>query len=363
MPTLTSSDIVDFVAGTLAHLGPPKFQQIAQNLQEYEVMGKWLKKDRVVFEDGNGIQRNLMSKLSNQAAHVGLLDKDTYDIPDLMDQLNVPWRHAQSKWGFVYQTDILMNRGRSLVFNVIEPRRADALISLAEELEAKAWAAPTASNKTDPYGVPYWIVYNATDGFTGGTPSDHTTVGGVSLTDSPNFKNYSATYTNVTKADLIKTMRTGHRKIGWKSPISMEDYRSGKGQRLQLYTNESRIAALEDIGEAQNENLGRDIASVQGASNSNPDIGQVDMQLVFRRHPIFWVPQLDDTSVFTACSNPVYMIDHSTFFPYVLKGDYLREGEPTPVPNQHNVFRVFVDLSYNYLNIDRRRNAVFATGA
>ena len=356
-----AGDIQDFVAGTLKDLGPLNFQQIAQNLQEYPVLSKWLKKDKVIIESGNGVQRNLMSKLSNQASHVGLLDTDTYDIPDLMVQMSVPWRHAQSKWGFIYQSDILMNRGRAAVFNVVEPRRADALISLAEELEAKAWSAPAVADTTLPYGVPYWIVYNATTGFNGGLPSDHTTVAGVSLTDHPNFKNYTAQYTNVSKADLLKKMRTGMRKIGWKSPVSMQDYRKGKGQRMQLYTNEATVASFEDIGEAQNENLGRDLAPAQAGKGN--DVGEVDMQLVFRRHPIIWVPQLDDTSVYTGPSAPVYCIDHSVFYPVCLKGDFLRESEAKEVPNQHNLYRIFVDLSYQYMCIDRRRCALFATGA
>mgnify|MGYP003115127340 CR=1 FL=1 len=352
-----AADINDFVKGTLAHLGPLKFQQIAQNLQSHPVMSKWLAKEKVVFDNGNGIQRNLMSKLSNQAAHVGLLDTDTYDIPDLMVQLNVPWRHAQSKWGFVYQTDILMNRGDAAVFNVIEPRRADALISLSEELEQKAWDAPADGNdNTVPYGVPYWVVTNANTGFNGGTAFGDT-VAGVNLATHSNFKNYTAQYANVSKSDLLKKMRTGTRQTGWMSPISIDDYRSGAGQKLQFYTNESVVADLEDIGESQNENLGRDLAPA-GISG----IGQVDMQLVFRRHPIFWVPQLDKAT-FDQANNPVYAIDHSTFYPVCLKGDFLRESEAKEVPNQHNLYRIFVDLSYNYLCIDRRRNAVYDTAS
>jgi hypothetical protein len=351
-----AADINDFVKGTLAHLGPLKFQQIAQTLQSHPVMSKWLAKEKVVFDNGNGIQRNLMSKLSNQAAHVGLLDTDTYDIPDLMVQLNVPWRHAQSKWGFVYQTDILMNRGDAAVFNVIEPRRADALISLSEELEQKAWDAPTgASDNTVPYGVPYWVVINAATGFNGGAAFG-TTVAGVDLDTHGNFKNYTDQYANVSKSDLLKKMRTGTRKTGWMSPISIDDYRSGAGQKLQFYTGESVVADLEDIGESQNENLGRDLAPA-GISG----IGQVDMQLVFRRHPIFWVPQLDQSTFDHNAKNPIYAIDHSTFYPVCLKGDFLRESEAKEVPNQHNLYRIFVDLSYNYLCIDRRRNAVYAT--
>ncbi len=360
MAALTADDIVDLVAGTLRDLGPNKFSQIAQDLQHYEVMGKWLKKDKIVFDDGRGIQRNLMSRLSNQAAHVGLTDTDSADIPDLMDQLNIPWRHAQTKWAFIYQTDILMNRGKSLIFNVIKPRRADAMISLAKELEAKAWSIPAVDNKTEPYGVPYWIVYNATTGFTGGYPGSHTTIAGVDLTDSPNFKNYSANYAAVTKADLIKKMRTGHRKLGWMSPVTIEDYRGSQGQKLRIYTDEATVTKFEDLGEAQNENLGRDLASMQAGGRSG-DVKEMDGQITFRKIPIVWIPQLDDTAVYTAATSPVYMIDHSTFYPVCLKGDYLREQKPEKAPNQHNVFRVFVDLSYNYLCVDRRRNAIFAT--
>lgn len=357
MATL-SGDIADFVAGTLKELGPPRFQQIAQTLQDLPVLSKWLKKDKVMFDQGNGIQRNLMSKLSRQAGHVGLLDTDTYDIPDLMTQLSIPWVHAQTKWGFIYQTDILMNQGRSAVFKVVEPRRADAMICLAEELEAKAWTAPNVADTTLPYGLPYWVVSNATTGFNGGLPGDHTTVAGVNLTTHPNFKNYTAQYTTVSKTNLIKKMRTGLRKIGWKSPVNLKDYRTGKGQRMTLYTDETTVAEFEDVGEAQNENLGRDLASVQAGKGN--DIGEVDMQLVFRRHPICWVPQLDDTSVYTAATNPIYAIDHSTFYPTVLKGDFLRESDAKEVPNQHNLYRIFIDLTYNYLCIDRRRNAVFS---
>ena len=42
------------------------------------------------------------------------------------------------------------------------------------------------------------------------------------------------------------------------------------------YVNEDTMSSLEDLGEAQNENLGRDIASMDG-------------QIIFRRVPIIWV--------------------------------------------------------------------------
>lgn len=341
MPTLADKEIEDLVTGTLDDLGRNKFSQIAQQLQEYEVMGKWLKKDKVIFDSGIGIQRTLMTKLPGAARHLGLYEKDEVNVIDLLEKLNIPWRHATTNWAFE-RRETLINRGKALILNIIKPRRIGAMINLTEELETKGWASPGVSNDTDPYGLPYYVVKNASTGFNGGAPSGHTTVAGINPTNTPAFKNYTAQYTDVTKADLIKKMRTGHRKIGWKSPVTIQEYRGKRGQNMRLYVNETTISNLEDLGEQQNENLGRDLASMDGT-------------MTFRKHPIMWVPELDSDS-----QDPVYYIDHQTFYPVVLRGDYLRESGVKQKDDQHNVFVVHVDLSYNYLCLDRRRNAVFA---
>lgn len=345
MATLTADDIADLVAGTLKDLGRLNFQQIAQNLVHYEVFSKWFKKDKIAFDSGIGIQRTLMNRLATGTArHVGYLEADRVNIQNHLTTMSVPWRHLTTNWGLIYQTDILMNRGPSLITSVIKPRRAGAMIDMIEELERRAWAAPpTSSDKELPYGLPYWVVVNATTGFNGGAASGHTTVGGVDLTASPTFKNYTAQYAAVSKTDLIAKLRTAHRSIRFISPISSNDYTKGAGERYRLYVNETTIASIENVGESQNENLGRDIASMDGT-------------MVFKKHPIIYVPTLDAVT-----TNPVYMIDHSTFTPVVLKGDFLRESAAKECPTNHNLYEIFVDLTYNYVCIDRRRNAVLAT--
>ncbi|MHB1950122.1 MAG: phage major capsid protein [Acidiferrobacteraceae bacterium] len=358
MAELSLEQINDLLLGTLKELGRNRFQQIAQNLQRYPVISRWFRKNKVQFDEGLGIQRNLMISLSNQARHTGVLTTDSADIPSLMAQLAINWRHAQNAWAFAYQ-EILTNRGKALVYNVIQPRRTDCMISLAEELENKAWTLAPSGDTTLPWGLPFWIVYAASaapGSFAGGYPSGYTTMAGIDLTAAPNFKNYSCTFSNVTKNDLINSMRAAHRKIGWFSPVNVQDYRKGEYGDLQLYVDEQNLRSFETVGESQNENLGRDLAPFGGAE----DVKYVEATLTFRRHPIRWVPQLDNTAVFTAATHPVYMIDHATFYPVCLAGDYLRESPVLRAPTQHNVFRVFVDLTYNYLCVDRRRNAVFS---
>ncbi len=350
MATLTALDISDLVAGTLYELGRMKFQQIAQNLQHYEIFTHWFKKERMSFDGGIGIQRTLMNRFDASAAkHVGMTEADNVNITDLIDQLQVPWRHAQTSWGFFYH-ETLMNKGKEMIFKVIKPRRESAMLALVEELENKAWSAPSSTDKKNPYGIPYWLVKSASTGFNGGAPSGHSTVGGVSLTDSPNFKNYTAQYATVSKPDLIKKLRTAIRKCHFQSPLpGNSDYTTGS-ERYRMYVNETTLSSMEDIGESQNENLGRDLA--------NPTYGGTHYgvaSLIFRGYPIVAIPKLDaDTQ------NPVYGVDHNSFHVVCLEGDYLRESE-NKAPFQHNSFQMFVDLTYNYLCVDRRRNFVLAT--
>ena len=145
---LKDSDIIDLVAGTLKELGRMKFQQIAQELQDYEVMQRWLKNDRVMFDSGIGIQRTLMYKQTRGARHVGLFQKDVVNVASVIKQMNIGWVHATNNWAFE-RRETLMNKGSALVFKVVEPRRVDCMLGLAEELEEKAWSLPAVDNEVD----------------------------------------------------------------------------------------------------------------------------------------------------------------------------------------------------------------------
>lgn len=340
-------EIADLVIGTLRELGPMRFQQIAQNYQDYEVMSRLLRKDKVTFDTGYGIQRTLMTKIDSAAAsYVGYTEADSTSIIDVLSTMQVNWVHATTSWALVYQTDVLMNRGKAMVLNVIKPRRLASLLGLVELLETKFWgAAPASTDKTNPWGIRYWVVYNATEGFNGGAASGNTTVAGVNLTDVPSFKNWSANYSAVSSADLILKMRKAKLKCGFKSPVRNDDYRNGSADRYRIYCNIDTFLEFTDTVAGQNEDLGRDIAAMEG-------------EAYFHRHPIIHVPYLDDDT-----ADPVYFIDFSTFYPVCLAGDYLRESPPMVNPQNHNTYQVFVDLSHNYLNVDRRRNAIFAKSA
>jgi hypothetical protein len=337
---LTATDIVDLANATLPDLGKMRVQNIAQNYVDYVVFGDMFKKERMEIESGKSIQRTLQYKISDSTRHVGLYATDVTNVESVTTTMSLGWCYATTNWSFD-EHEVTTNAGSAMIFNIMLPRRNAAMLSMVEQIEQYAWTLPALAETTKPKAIPYWIVKNNTTGFNGGLPSGYSDVAGVNLTTVPTFKNYTAQYTTASKADLVAKLKSGIRRCGFKPPFPTKEY--GNAIKFKFYTNETGIAAIETVGEAQNENLGRDIASMVGES------------VVIRRFPFVWVPQLDDDT-----TDPYYGINHDTFKVVVAKGWNMKQSKVIMSPTQHNVFTSHIDLTYNYLCVDRRRNMVIA---
>ncbi len=344
MAFLNATDFFDTVNGTREQLGPANYQQIAQNKQDYPMFQRWFKRGNIKLHNGIAIRRQVMNRLPDAASHTGWMDPDNANIYDLSDTIRVEWVHAVKSWAMFYQQG-LMNAGPEEIFDAVKMQRDGAAIALIEEIESKAWAAPTtSSDKRNPWGIAYWVVKNASTGFNGGAASGHTTVGSVSLTDSPTFKNYTYTYTlasGITKPDAITSTRLAMMKCKFRSPIPSVDYSKNVG-RYCLYVNADTIQQMQTVGESQNENLGRDLAPGKYGPGS----------LLFNNCDIVWAPELDGDS-----TNPIYGLDHSCIEVHGLRGDWFRDSKKG-ASDQHNCVEHYTDVSYNYLWVDRRRHFV-----
>lgn len=341
MSELTDQKIADMLTTTLHDLGRGRFWQIAQELAEYYVLPRLLRKGNVkIKRAGIGIKETLMIGDGGESRWVGLAEEDAYNWEDLLTQLTVVWCRLSDNMMWERRM-LLENRGAERVNNVIKPQRVAMHLRVAKTLEAGYFGTPDSTDTKKPWGLKYWITKNSTTGFNGGLPSGFSTKGGVNITTYPAFKNYTFQYTGVTKDDVILKLRTAHRKTNWRSPYKASQMRSEFGARRQIFMNEVTIAAFETLGEAQNENLGRDLAPY-------------DDTISFKKHPLIYIPYLDDDS-----TNPIYMNDIDTMYPIVLKGDYLRESSAhSLVPLKHNVFAVDMDLSINFVCPNPRANCV-----
>lgn len=332
---LTAQEIADLITTTQRQLGRMRWTGLATDLQEHVAMRRILRKESVRFDSGTAIQFNVMVGHSNQARNTGLFNVDDVNVVDNMKNAWVPWRHSDTAYAFD-RREISMNRRPSKIVDLVKTRRVQSMISLAELMESNFWGKPDDADDTEtPYGIDYWFVAAATEGFNGGNPAGFPSgPGNLSALTYPRWRNWTAQYADVSKPDLVRKMRKASRKCRFISPVEHPDY--NRGSRYTYETNLDVLMAMEELGEAQNDRLGRDVASMDG-------------QVLFRRTPVEYVPKLDERA-----DDPLYGINWGVFYPVFLRGEYMREDPPREAPNQHNVMEAFTDLTYNFIVRNRR---------
>ena len=336
---VTVAQLIDLGKQTQAELGEYKFEDYSTSIQRYEVMPRLIKENRKIVTSGTSIKRNVMMGTSNSAEMVQLYGTDSTSTPQLMQVADIPWRHMSS-WYQWERREILFNRRPSQIVDIMMTRRHANVIAQAELFETQFFSKPADSTDTlNSYGYPMWIVANnGAAGFNGGNPSGFTSgVGGLSSSTYTAYANYTSGYTNVTKDDAVAKGNTLLRAIDWQIPDDYPSY-SAAMQDLRVLVNETTFSSAQRLLELQNDNLGGNLSPFQNnVSWTN-------------RIPMVLCRKLDADS-----ANPFVFMDYSCWEVIFLEGDEMVEDGPNQVPNQHNVFRTFVDSSFNFLCNNRRR--------
>ncbi len=341
MPSLQYDQVADLVNTTLQKVDKNKFEDLASAYQHYEVMPRLAK--QMSSDTGDGHEYTVAVTPSSAAKNIGLFEVDDVNVEDHTQLANVPFRHTTTNWAYDMKEKFIQGGPEKIVDEVMV-REKMALIGLAEQMEQDFWGKPaSSSDKVTPFGIDYWLVSNTSTGFNGGNASGFSDgPGGLSATTYTAWKNWTAQYTNVTKADLIQKMRKAHRETNFRSPVDIPSLRKGPGQDFRIYVNGDTIEDFEELGEAQNENLGRDLAPMDG-------------MMTFRKNPIIWIPILDDN---TNLTDPIYMINWNTFGLFTLKGNNMRTTGPIRSGTQHDTWQVHKDVSWNTKCVNRRMNAL-----
>lgn len=341
-PSIQAENLGDLIKTTLRDLGEMRFTEIATDLQDHVAMRTLLKKERITLESGTGIQFDVLVNHSNSAANVGLYATDNVNVVDGMVQANTVWRNTTTNYA-IDRREVAMNRTPRRIVDLLKARRIMAMIALAELMENNFWGAPSATDSLTPLGLPYWITKNATEGFNGGVLSGYNDVAGLNPTTYPRWKNWTAPYTAVSKDDFVRKARQAATKTKFMPPTDgIPDFNTG--DRYGMFTNYAVLGQLEEALEAQNDDLGNDVASMDG-------------RVVFRKTPVTYVPKLDSDT-----TNPFYGLNWGVFKTYVLRGEWLRETSIPITPGQHTVASQHVDCTYNWCCKDRRRNFVLSNG-
>jgi hypothetical protein len=353
-------DYADLVTTTLESLERQTWADIVVDEQFHIAMPYVLSQERTNVISGQGIQFNARFYTNNAAKNVKLGETDEVTEVDTQKTGSVDWRHTTTHWA-IEERIISMNRNPARLVSLLETKRVDAMVSLAEVLEENFWTAPTStSDDTAPHGIPYWIVKDnttTTGAFQGGRASGFTGShpGGLDPDTYSRWKNWSQGYTDINKTDLVRKWRKAAYKCNFTSPVAgpfsnvdsgnaYSGNPAGYGGRISNYlyaTVYDVTSVLEESLEAQNDNLGNDVASKDGMTT-------------FRRNPVRAVPYLDNNDT----SDPVYGISFKCFHITFLEGEYMRPTKVKPWPGQHRMLAQFIDNSYNFYCNDRRAQFV-----
>lgn len=318
------------------------FVDMQTDLSDHVAVREMWKNRKKKFEGGENWEFEAQMDHNHSARAVGLFETDGSSFGDTMEKGEVAARHVNAH--YIYdQREKAFQRGGTAIVNLVQTRYVGMMVSLYELLEEFLWSKPTDdSDKKTPYGIAYWITKNATEGFNGGNPAGFTSGrGGIDTGDYSRWANWTAQYENISKQDLIRKMRRGHRKTQFRSPVShatpsMGDMKNG------IYTNDTVIGIMEEILEDQNMNLGNELASKDGRT-------------LFKSTPLTYVPYLDADS-----TDPVYMLDWKWLAIGVMPGWENNLSKPYMVPGKHLVRRVDLDASLNMVSTNLRKHAVFS---
>lgn len=346
-----AAQIADLMAFTLSQYRKGKWTDNMSNYQRTIAFKNIFTKKKAMDDDGHGtsVTFNLLTDTNGSFRFVGLYFTTQLGINGNVTQGSIPWRGWTYNW-YCDGAEAQMNGGPERIVNIMRTRYIQAVGDMVKGIERALWRVPASTDDTSVYGIPYYIVKSATaatyanaDGFNGATPSGYTTVAGISPTTFPRWSNYTDAYTIISKDDLIRKMRRAMRKTDWMPLVdgqSIDTVGTGTG----LYMNDPTYGSFVEVAESQNDDLGPDVASMEG-------------KVQFKGTVLEPVPALDDDT-----TNPVYGVDWSTMGFTRMAGFWEKEIPIEKNPQQPTVAATHFVTRTNLLCTDRRKNFVISNG-
>lgn len=344
--TLQYADIDDAVLLTQENLVKRgAFVDLQTDLTDHVAVREMWKGRQKKFTGGNDWEFQAQVDHNHSARTVGLYETDGSALADTMITGQVQPRHINAH--YIYdQREPAFQRGGVSIVDLVKTRYVGMMVALYELMEEILWGKPDdSSDDKTPYGIDYWVTRgtDGQEGFYGLNPTGFAAGrAGISSTDHARWANWYADWDAVSKEDLIRKMRKGHRNIQFRSPVSHSQPTLSGNTRNGIYAGDSEIGLMEELLEAQNMNLGHDLASKDGRT-------------LFKSTPVTYAPKLDADA-----EKPVFMLDWQWLAIGVLAGWENQLSKPYMVPGKHLVRRVDLDCTLNMACTNLRKQAVFA---
>ena len=348
LSNVRAKEIDDFVAATMElMIQKGTFTNLLSDRNDYPAIRELMDKHKKLYQGEDWTFNVAIAENNNgngTAKFTKLFDTDASDRVDVMKKGKVSPCFVTANYTYDVREKVLNSGSQVQRIDFIKEQMTLMYQSYYELIEGAFWGMPTnASDDKTPFGIKFWLRPATKTGmgnFEAVNPASGWFRAGIDSTAYPRWANWSAQYKDVSAADLIKKMRYAARKTNFKSPLKVGEPTLGKGRAV--YANTDTVIAMEEILEAQNMNLGNDLASKDGKT-------------LFKSNPVYSVTSLDSDA-----TAPVYMIDWSTLGMGILAGWDKHVSAPEKVANQHNVRAVFLDGSMNFVCTNLRNQAVIS---
>lgn len=348
--SVTLSAIDDIVLRTLNVWTMNRYKDLAQTLQRYEWVSRFLKSSKKPIAGGLNLEETFKIRDTGSARLTGLFGGRNVPIVPHLKKITVPWCLAEATWGYDLREQAFQGGGRAIL-QVINAREQSMYSDYAKLMENLMWSAASgpASDPADCYGIKTWIKKGtaANFAFGGGDPSGFSLgVGGMSSVDVPRWANGTALYSQISNDDLFPKWAEASEKCYFEPAYSYEGETNPGPPDWVYYTAYPVVAAIQTFLTTANDNLKSDAGMFRG-------------KITFKGSPVRSVPALTNADSDSQDTQyPIYGIDWTTMFWFFLKGWDMKITGPAQMPNQTNGRFVQMDAIGNFMCTDRSKQFV-----
>lgn len=355
--SLTLSQLLDTITFTEDNYNKGKITDVSHNIRRFIFLPTLVRNKRRMMT-GINFKWPLIHTGDDSAKAVGYLEEDVIQTRDHGTMCSVDLRHTTANYAYDLKQEMHQQDGKDIL-NLVKLKRYLCYVDIHKKWERWGLGKPTnSSDGKTPLGIQNWVVPNASEGYYGQNAYGFSSgPGGVdsSATQYANYRNWTGTYSTISKTDLITKMRTAAEKTFFMTPVEFPQNAAQAMMKYQVLTNYTVKAGLEAVGESVNDNLGRDLAMFQG-------------KITFHGNPIIAVPAYEsgsDAAVTVVdgsgntLTNPIYMLNWDTFVLLCLKDFWDRRTGPEKHPTCHTGIVYYIDNSGTLICLDRRGNSVF----
>lgn len=262
--------------------------------------------------------------------------------------------------------------GAQQIIDVFGMHRNNMYRKFYEFNERARWTIPNSPNdgsggQIAVNGIPFFVVNSATAavGQNGGHPTgpnttQYSSVNGLSRTTYPQLKNWTATATDMSFTGGQRKLSDMMDLMQWVAPKALEGEEKA-GLNYEILSHRTPYTLYQDQKNAFRGDS--DVSADPGKLRGNT--AAVGNGLMFRGVPWMWVDALSNSTTRDGTTNtaynssqPVYLLDHSTWIIYAADGLFMNESEPIKADNNHNVLNMHMDTVYQRVCFNPGANGV-----